>query len=613
MRRQPALLSSGLVLLLGAVSLAAQDQPAAAAQPCQNTPAYSTCEIVFELSAQDAAAHPNPYLSVELKAQFRSPRHRTFGMTAFWDGGQRMVIRFAPTEPGDWDYLVSSNIAAWEGKTGTFTAAASEAPGFVRAANVHHWAYTERNLPHLWMGATEMGFASMDEAQFRAVVDARAAEKFNHLRGLVLGDGADSGFTSSNQPDLARFRRLDERLRYVNQKGIAADLVLASGPEQVTKQFSSWEDRRRMVRYLVARYAAFNVTWQVLEHFEDFPDGRALAKEIGTVVKETDPFQHPRSSGARVTSAPLLEDKWMDYAAYGTGDDTVGAIEHQLYPVPFVNVNFGREDSGAGKSGAGDVDAAALRRKLWNATMDGQYVTYSNTGAGPQYANSPGAKQMTVWFNFFADTRHWDLEPYFDVDGGRALALEGVEYVVYVEKPGPLELLVEKHEYDVLWVNPADGAVTRQKFKGDHFTAEPPDRSHDWVLHVVRESRVESMNKSYYFESRAVLLQELEQNPDKVPFAIDQPIGDLTAGKPVEYAAKIKRDTRATRSVMWLWTGEVAADGQGYRVLGTGQKGSFAVPASVAKNFPAVINVRLFAMNANGKVYALDRALQLNR
>jgi len=608
MVRQPAPLLTGLILLLGvaAARLAAQD-------PCQNTPAYSSCDIAFELTGQDAAAHPNPYLNVELKAEFRSPHHRTFLALAFWDGGQKMVIRFTPTEPGDWDYRVTSNIAAWEGKTGAFTAAASEAPGFVRAANVHHWAYTERNLPHLWMGATEMSFASLDDAQFRAVADARAAQKFNHLRGLVLGEGPESGFTAPNQPDFARFRRLDERLRYLNQKGIVADLILAPGPEQIVKQFPGWEERRRLVRYLVARYAPFNVTWQALEHFEDFPDGRTLVKEMGMVLKETDPYQHPRTSGARVTSAPLLEDKWMDFAAYGTGDETVGAIEHQLYPVPFVNLNFGREDSGAGKSGPDDVDAAGFRRKLWNATMDGQYVTYANTGSGAPYANSPGAKQMTVWWDFFADTRHWELEPYFDVDGGRAVALEGVEYVVYVEKPGPLELLVEKHAYDILWVNPVDGAVTRQKFKGDHFTGEAPDRSHDWVLHVVREGRVESMNKSYYFESRRIVLQEIEQNSTTVPFEIEQPAGDLAAGKPTAYSAKIKRETRATRSVLWLWTGEVAADGQGYRVLGTGQKGTFTVSAGLAKNFPAVMNMRLFAMNANGKVYALDRALQLNR
>src|ERR1700754_4916977 len=107
--------------------------------PCAGTPAYQTCDIVFELSPQAAAAHPDPYKTVELKAEFRSPRHRTFAMPAFWDGGRRMVVRFAPTEAGDWDYRLSSNIADLDGKTGTFTAAASPSQGFIHPANVHHW------------------------------------------------------------------------------------------------------------------------------------------------------------------------------------------------------------------------------------------------------------------------------------------------------------------------------------------------------------------------------------------------------------------------------------------------------------------------------------------
>jgi len=597
--------------VLFAVVFAAGHLPAQST--CTNTPAYSPCELVFELTDQDAAAHPNPYVNVDLKAEFRSPRHRTFLQPAYWDGGKRMVIRFTPTEAGDWDYRLTSNIPAWEGKMGTFTAAASEAPGFVRAANVHHWAYTERNLPHLWMGASELGFAGLDDAAFRAVVDARAAQKFNHLRGLVLGTGANPGYTGPNEPDLARFRRLDERLRYINQKGIVADLILAADPAQLTQLFPNREERQRFVRYVSARYDAFNVTWQALQTFEGVLDGRAILKDVGAALKEWDPYQHPRTSGARITSAPLLEDHWMDFASYGTPDDNVGAIEHQLYPVPFVNFEFAREDSGAGKTGPNDADAATLRHRLWNATMDGQYVSYANTGSGPQYANSPGAKALSVWFDVLSDTRHWELEPYFDVDNGRAVALEDIEYLVYVEKPGPVELLVEKHGYDVLWINPIDGEITRQKFKGDHFTGQPPDNSHDWVLHVVREGRVESMNKSYKFESRQIVLQEIDQNTEKVPFAIEQPAADLTVGKPAPYSAKIKRDTRATRSMMYLWTGEVPADGQGYRVLGTGAKGSMEVPAAIAKNFPCVMSMRLYGMNANGKVYALDQAFQVTR
>ena len=559
---------------------------------CNNTPAYSPCEIAFELSAPDAEAHPNPYASVNLQAEFRSPRHRTYLISAYWDGGRKFVLRFVPTEQGQWDYLLKSNIASWDGQTGSFTAAGSDAPGFIRPANVHHWAYTERSTSgldraHLWMGVTEMAFASLDDAAFRAMADARAAQKFNHVRGLVWSEGGD-------QLDLPQFRRLDERVRYLNQKGIAADLILAPGPAELVKRFPNFDDRRRFVRYIAGRYAAFNVTWEVFEHFEDYIDGRAMAKEVGSALQEFDPYQHPRTSGARVTSAPLLEDKWMTFAAYGTTDDAVGAVEHQLYPVPFVNL------------AVADPDAAAFRRRLWNATMDGQYVTAAGAAA---------AKAMTVWFDILSDTRHWELEPYFDIDGGRAVALEGTEYLVYQEKPAPIELLVEKHGYDVLWINPADGVVTRRKFSGDHFTGEPPDRSHDWVLHVVREGRVESMNRSYKFESREILLQEVETFPGKVPFEIEQPASaaDITAGKPVPFAAVIKRETRATRSMMWLWTGEVAADGQGYRVLATGQKGTLTVPADLAKSYPAVVNLRLYGMNGNGKVYALDRALQQGR
>src|SRR5215469_3673528 len=150
------------VLLLWALLLSPIGSRLASAQTgCDNTPAYKPCELVFELAEADAASHPDPYVNVELRAEFRSPRQRTFLQPAYWDGGRRLVIRFAPTEAGTWNYRITSNIGSWDGKTGTFTAVPSDAPGFIRAANVHHWAFTERDAngldrPHLWMGATEM-------------------------------------------------------------------------------------------------------------------------------------------------------------------------------------------------------------------------------------------------------------------------------------------------------------------------------------------------------------------------------------------------------------------------------------------------------------------------
>jgi hypothetical protein len=99
-----------------------------------------------------------------------------------------------------------------------------------------------------------------------------------------------------------------------------------------------------------------------------------------------------------------------------------------------------------------------------------------------------------------------------------------------------------------------------------------------------------------------------------MPFVVVDPAGNsLDAGKPVKFSTKLTRETRATRSMMLLWIGEVSADGQGFRVLGTGSPGSFVIPPSIALNFPAVLSIHLMALNANGKAYLADRVFQLNK
>ena len=222
----------------------AQAAGAQTSTTCSNTPIYTPCELVFELGEQAAAAHPDPYKTVELRAELRSPRHRTTELPAFWDGGRRMVIRFAPTEPGQWDFHLISNIPELNDKTGTLTATDFDSAGFVVTANVHHWSYTEHQKqqpdllrPHLWMGAAAPRFAFMDDAAFHAMADARAAQKFNHLSGWVTSADADAAYSAPDAPKLDYFRRLDERVRYLNQKGITADLVLAGGDGTLTKLF----------------------------------------------------------------------------------------------------------------------------------------------------------------------------------------------------------------------------------------------------------------------------------------------------------------------------------------------------------------------------------------
>lgn len=554
--------------------------------PCEGIPAYSPCELSFDLSAGDLAAHPNPYVSIDLRAEFRSPHFHTYLMPAFWDGGRKLRIRFTPTEAGQWIYRTTSNIGAFDAKDGSFNAAPSDSPGFVNVANVHHWA-TDNKQPHLWMGYVADRFAFDPPEVFEQQLNDAAGNKFNHFRGSILGNSADRSrvYLGPDKPNPAYFDELDRRVMAIHKRGITTDLILASDPAYVTSLFPDWQARERFIRYVVARYSPLNITWQGLGEFEEYADGRALLKELGGDLAKLDPYQHPRSSNGKISSSPLLSDGWMNFIIEGSPDHAVGSVEHQLYQVPFVGV----------------TDA----QHLWNATMDGEY---------PEFRGED-AKRCSYWYGFMADTRHWELEPYFDVDGTRAVALEGAEYVNYIEHPGPpVEVTVEKHGYDVRWLNPLTGEeLERKKYSGEHFTGEAPDSSHSWVLLIAREGHLESMRKSYKFESRQVPVQEIETNSQKIPYVIEEPSGDLAAGKPIRFAAKLTRQTRATRDMMYLWTAEVAADGHGVRVLGTGSAGTFVVPPAIAANFPAVLSVHLTALNANGKAYTTDRVYQLNK
>jgi hypothetical protein len=559
---------------------------------CQPTPEFSTCDLVFDIPS---APTTKP---LDLWAEFRSPRAGTFLARAFWDGGSKWVIRYVPAEPGTHAFRLTGTTAGISGKQGEMTATPGPAshPGWLQPANLHHFASVDGIVytPYLYMGAVVPGFASMDITHWKAFVDERAAQHFNHLAVTLVDTSATATFRT---PEF--FRAAEEKLTYANRHGVMIDLAFF-GPDLLTRLLPAAADRREWFTYALSRLAAFDVVWQGLEAWENYPDGRGLLKEIAEYLTALDPYKHIGTTCTLATSAPLLDDNWMHIRSYETSDDAIGSVEQQVYQYPAVN-NFS----------AGDRSADAFRHHLWNATMNGQYPA-------AVIPDDQSAAAMKVWYEFMQSTRHWELEPFFDVENGRGLQLEGVEYVIYVENPGPVTVTVEKHGYDVEWIDPASGAHTKIKdpCKGEICTATPPGAAHDWILHISREGAKAGMLKSVKFVSRddELKLQDIEVDPEKVPFDITGPDADtLSVSKPAAFSAKLKRQSKALRHMTWLWTGEVTASGHGYRVIGTGAGGTFSIPANIAEDYPAGLHVRLYAMNGLGKVYSLDRNYTLTK
>jgi hypothetical protein len=285
---------------------------------------------------------------------------------------------------------------------------------------------------------------------------------------------------------------------------------------------------------------------------------------------------------------------WMDLLSYGTSDPNVGAVERQLARTPSINT---------------DVKS---RTDLWTVTMNGHYPA---SGEG---------RDFTAWFDIMSRSRYWEMEPYFDVTGGRAIAvrdielraedvIDAAEYMVYLEKPGPVTLTVQEQKYDVEWINPATGDRVKAKdFKGKSFTGEPPDKSHDWLLRLFRSGHLESLLKTYKFESRPVRMQVPETDVKSVPFEIDAPAAtDIPMRVPGFYGLKVTRATRATQNLLVVWTAEMTTGNEAGRVVGTGTQGSLKLPASFGERLPAVVTLRASILNANGKVYVIDRAFRL--
>jgi hypothetical protein len=534
---------------------------------CPATPVYSICDITFDVPGTIAQ-------DTELNAEFRGPSHRTFLLRAFQSGPHRLIVRFSPAEPGTWDIRLSSTLSEFHDKQLQITATPSDSFGWVIPANLHHFRYTggaaEAILtpPHLWVGDTLP--ANIDAASFESWVVARAHAGLTHIRVQLPNSRNESAFDE-----------LDSRLAFINQQNMVVDLVL-------TPPAGDRQARQAFFQYVIARCAARNATWVILDQFEKYDHAHELVREISGYLNE-DPFHHPRTVGAAITSATFADEKWEDLRLYGSPDWVVSAVEDQIYAKPAVSlINAQSPDD--------------FRRQLWNATMSGSYPEALTT-------NPATLAYLAVWQKVLADTRHWELEPFFDAGNARGVSLPQTEYLIYLEKPGPVTVLLDgKHKWNVSWINPLTGEHADLKdFKDQTFIGSPPDNSHDWLLYIDREGHKESL-KTYHFESRQILMQDPEVSVEKIPFEIAQPSGDSASPvKAVPYAIKLKRETRGSRSAIYLWTGEVTADEEGYRVLGTGASGEFRVPANIVRHFPATLHVRVYSLNAFGKLYSLDQ------
>jgi Domain of unknown function (DUF5060)/Protein of unknown function (DUF4038) len=553
------------------------------------------CELTFDWKPSGANNAASPYKEELLNVEFRSPRGSTYLMHEFWDGGNALRVRFTPTEGGAWHFKVVSSLPGLGDQEGTFNVAESNEAGLINVANLRHWRAVNKK-PHLWLGVG-VPFLDLDQATLESWLDARKKDGFTHVRGTLLTARlANKPLTTDFQPNNAYFSTLDDGILAAVSRGFTVDLILADESFLRSGILNQREQFDPLVRHLVARYGGLNVTWQGIEHFENVAGSRALLKELGLLLKKYDSFQHPRSTDASVTSSPLAGDGWMSFLIEASPHPEMGAIDHQFNEQPEIHV-------------IETTVPAAFRHELWNATTNGEYPSVSYQSL----QNEANAKAVKAWLNVIAGTRYWELEPFFDVSGARAVGLNEVEYLAYAEKPGIVEMQLPRHKYNPLWINPATGEeIPMKDYRGETFSRTTPDNERDWILQAPRDGEKASMARYYYFESQDPPVQEVETDAAKAPFTIVSPDGDkVNPNIPVRFEVKVTRANRASRSMQYVWWGDVVPGVDGARVLGFGSSGTFTIPKSLITASGTALTLRVYAMNANGKAYEVDKVYQL--
>ncbi|MFL6447882.1 MAG: DUF5060 domain-containing protein [Bryobacteraceae bacterium] len=580
------------VALLG-ISIGVMPTNAAALPACTEAArTFYPCEFSFDFDGA-APAFRDEILTIE----FRSPSATTYRLRAFWAAKTFLKVRFSPTEPGTWTYRVSSSLRQFDGRESTFSAAESGSPGFVSVANLRHWRTTNKQ-PHLWLSA-DLPFLSVSPSEADGWLERRKHDGFTHIRGtLLVGDASMKPLDREGQPNFSYFDALDQNVLAASQKGFVLDFLLADVAAVKAGMLDEGANRELLMRYLVARYGALNATWQGLEHFESLTGSREILKDLAALLRNYDPYNHPRSSGAAVSSSPLLPDGWMNYLMEASPQPELGAVEHQFTTVPEIHVVTATQPDG-------------FRHELWNCTTNGEYPSI----AYASLRDEANAKAVEVWAHVMTDTRHWELEPYFDVAGARSVGLEEVEYLAYAQTGGIVELSLPKHKYNPLWINPITGEELPLKdYKGETFSRQTPDNAHDWILQVPREGHKESMLRSYRFESVDPPVQEIETDPSRIPFQVVDPPGDeINIHVPPPFKTKLVRNNRATRYMEYLWWGEIVAGGEGMRLVGLGASGTLQIPPEFNTRPGGTLNLRLQAINANGKAYEIDKVYRVAR
>lgn len=270
---------------------------------------------VFETSFESAKAYTNAFTDVEVDVVFRQGEQQ-WKVPAFWAGGGKWTVRFAPPTQGKVTYRVECTDKANAGLNGSEQALQVVAytgrnpllqHGFLRvSADKRHFEHAD-GTPFFWLGDTWWkGLCNRITWEgFQQLTADRKAKGYNVVQIIAGGPFPDEPLfddrwkNEGGMPYEKDFERLnpayfdsaDRRIKHLVENGIVPAMVGGWGwntsciSNETIGGREKWFNRHW--RYLIARYGAYPVIWIVAGEMR-----HPYLNDLAKYVRATDPYHH---------------------------------------------------------------------------------------------------------------------------------------------------------------------------------------------------------------------------------------------------------------------------------------------------------------------------------
>ncbi len=444
----------------------------------------------FDLLFDSPIEYSNPFMEVGITATFEGPGGEVLTIPGFYKGGNNWVVRFAPTQIGEWSYTTVSEDPQLGGQTGKLLCVKNNHQNvhgrlMIDEQNKRHFKYEDGSRFFLmgaeinWLALIDM--QDPDLVKTRQIIDMYADRGFNTVlinaytndttwrRGKTEDEdwGPPPLHAWPGSPDNYDFSKLnpeywehfDKVMDTLFEKGMVAYIYF-----KVYNKLVDWPEKgskydELYFSYIVARYQAYpGIIWSFSKESYYEPDHDYILKMLDLIASQDayDRLITTHDDNGRGKDFAFdgeygqILNFYTDQTQRDVHNNTFEDYLRKEWPISNMEPGYQRGNDGTNTYGGDNISPERLVKRIYEVIMAGGYATYYYTWHAWDVVRTAEEPENLVYYQylteFFGKTQWYAMAPADELIRGsenHCLANAGSEYIIYLGNGGSAPLTLE--------------------------------------------------------------------------------------------------------------------------------------------------------------------------